>query len=63
MGQSAAPYAEVGLRLGISEGAVKVAAHRLQKRHKALVRAEITDTVESSEDVAAEIRELLANLG
>ena len=62
MGEADAPYAEVGLRLDMSEGAVKVAVHRLQKRHRALVRAEIGDTVKRPEDIAAELRELLASL-
>lgn len=62
MGEPDQPYAEVARRLGMREGAVKVAAHRLQKRHRALVRAVIADTVDRPEDVAAEIRELLATL-
>ena len=32
-------------RLGMSEGAVKVAAHRLRRRYRALLRAEIAQTV------------------
>lgn len=59
MGETDAPYAQLGARLGMSEGAVKVAAHRLRERHKVLVRALIADTVESPDDIAAEIRELL----
>jgi len=62
MGEPDEPYALVAARLGMTEGAVKVAAHRLQKRHRALVHAEIADTVERPEDVAGEIRGLLANL-
>ena len=61
-GEANAPYAEVAARLGMKEGAVKVAAHRLQKRHRALVRAEIADTVERPEDIDDEIRGLLATL-
>jgi RNA polymerase sigma-70 factor (ECF subfamily) len=38
-------YREIGVSLGMSEGAVKVAAHRLRKRYRACLRAEIADTV------------------
>lgn len=62
MGEPGAPYAELGLQLGMSEGAIKVAVHRLRKRHQALVLAVVAETVERPEDVDAELRELLANL-
>lgn len=62
MGEGDVPYSHVAEQLSMSEGAVKVAAHRLQKRHRVLVRAEIADTVERPEDIAEEIRGLLANL-
>ena len=55
-------YAEVALRLGMTEGAVKVAAHRLRERYRALVRAEIAETVGSPEEVDAEMRDLFAAL-
>jgi len=56
------PYATVALELGTSEGAIKVAVHRLRKRYREVFRAEIADTVASPSDVEGEIRYLLAAL-
>ncbi|HXT10227.1 MAG TPA: sigma-70 family RNA polymerase sigma factor [Candidatus Angelobacter sp.] len=56
------PYAEIAAQLGASEGAVKVAVHRLRQRYRELLRAEITDTVGAAEDVDDEIRNLFAAL-
>lgn len=56
-------YAELGVRLGMSEGAVKVAVHRLRERYRELLHAEIADTVSSPEEVEAERRYLLEVLG
>ena len=43
----------------MSEGAVKVAIHRLRKRYRELVRAEVAQTVPESADVDAELRYLV----
>jgi len=59
-GESA--YAEIGADLGMSEGAVKVAAHRLRTRYRDALRAEIAQTVSSPEEVDTEWRELMAAL-
>ncbi|MEN6451308.1 MAG: sigma-70 family RNA polymerase sigma factor [Thermoguttaceae bacterium] len=56
------PYAAIGAKLGMSEGAVKVAAHRLRRRYRAILREEIAQTVDRPEDVADEIRYLLSCL-
>jgi RNA polymerase sigma factor (sigma-70 family) len=56
------PYAEIGARLGISEGAVKVAVHRLRHRYRELLREEIAHTVSSPAQVEQEIRALFAAL-
>jgi RNA polymerase sigma-70 factor (ECF subfamily) len=56
------PYAEIATRLGTSEGAVKVAVHRLRQRYRELLRAEIADTVATPGDVDDEIRNLFAAL-
>ena len=56
------PYAELGARLGLSEGAVKVAVHRLRARYREVLRAEIGNTVSSTADVEGEIRHLFAAL-
>ena len=55
-------YAEAGKRLGIREGAVKVAVMRLRQRFRELLRAEIASTVAGEEDVEAEMRHLFATL-
>lgn len=56
------PYAEVAARLHQTEGAVKVAVHRLRVRYRALLRAEIAVTVASQDEVEDEIRNLFAAL-
>ena len=50
--------AEVAERLGLSAGAVRVAAHRLRKRYRKILREEITQTVGHAEDADDEIRSL-----
>jgi DNA-directed RNA polymerase specialized sigma24 family protein len=51
--------AEAAARLGLSEGAVKVAIHRLRKRFRDLVRAEIAQTVGEPAKVHEELRYLV----
>jgi RNA polymerase sigma factor (sigma-70 family) len=58
----ASAYADVAQRLGMTEGAVKVAAHRLRKRYRELLREEIAQTVASPDEVDEEIRYLLGCL-
>jgi RNA polymerase sigma factor (sigma-70 family) len=58
-----AGYAEAARTLGISETTAKVAAHRMRKRYRELLRAEIAQTVRRPEDVDDEIRDLFAVLG
>ena len=53
-------YAEIARRLAMSEGAVKVAVHRLRQRYRELLRAEIADTVSGPEEVEEELRALFA---
>jgi len=57
------PYAELAARLGMTEGAVKVAVHRLRQRYRELLEEEIAHTVSSPEEVAEERRYLLQALG
>jgi len=52
------PYAQIGEKLGISEGTVKVAAHRLRRRYRLQVRSEIAGTVDSEDEVETELRHL-----
>ena len=53
-------YAEVAERLGMSEGSIKQAVHRLRRRFRALIHEEIAQTVSSPEEVADEMRHLWA---
>lgn len=48
--------------LGVNEGAVKVAVHRLRRRFRELVRAEIIQTIPEGDDVEAELRHLIEAL-
>jgi RNA polymerase sigma-70 factor (ECF subfamily) len=57
-----ASYGETAARLGLSEGAVKVAAHRLRQRYGRLLLAEVTRTLECPSDAADEIQQLFAAL-
>jgi RNA polymerase sigma-70 factor (ECF subfamily) len=62
-GESGAPpYEQIARRLGTSEGAVKVAVHRLRQKYRELLRAEIAQTVAQQEDVDDELNTLLAAL-
>ncbi len=53
-------HAEVGAALGLNEGAVKVAVHRLRQRYRECLREQIARTVSTSAEVDAEIRHLFA---
>jgi RNA polymerase sigma-70 factor (ECF subfamily) len=55
-------YAQLAAGLGMTEGAVKVAVHRMRRRYRELLRQEIAGTVASPEEVADEIRHLLSCL-
>ncbi len=57
--QTQTPYAELGASMGMTEEAVKSAAHRLRKRYRELLRAAIADTVADPADVDDELRLLL----
>ena len=58
-GTGAPPHAETAERLGMKEGAVKVAVHRLRARYREAIRAEIAETVEGRSAIDAEIRRLM----
>jgi RNA polymerase sigma factor (sigma-70 family) len=59
----AAPHARIAEELAMTEGAVKVAAHRLRRRFRELIREEVARTVDQPEEVDDEIRDLFAALG
>lgn len=54
------PYSELAARLGMEEGAVRVALHRLRARHRGILIQVVAETVESPDEVDAEIRHLAA---
>jgi RNA polymerase sigma-70 factor (ECF subfamily) len=56
------PYAEVAGRLGISEGNLRVAVHRLRRRYGLLLRYEIAATVDDEDEIEEEIRALFSAL-
>lgn len=55
-------YRQVAEQLAMSEGAVKVAVHRLRRRYRELVVAEIAQTVSGPEDVDEELQHLFEAL-
>lgn len=55
-------YAAVARQFGLTEGAVVVAAHRLRRRYRELLRDEIAQTVASPDLVDEEIQYLLGCL-
>jgi len=61
-GGEAARYAELAKGLGMSEGAVKVAVHRLRHRYREVLREVIADTVSGPEEVEDELRYLQRTL-
>lgn len=52
-------YRTIAEQLLMSEGAVKVAVHRLRQRFGSILRLQIADTVLSPEDADEEMRELI----
>jgi RNA polymerase sigma-70 factor (ECF subfamily) len=60
--KSVVTYAQVATEVGLSEGAVKVAVHRLRQRFREALRREIAHTVAGPEEVEEEIRQLFAAL-
>ncbi len=57
------PQAEAAEKLGLTEGAVKVAIHRLRRRFRDLLHAELADTLPDHADPAEELRYLVTVLG
>lgn len=57
-GKGESAQAEVARSLGMEEGAVRVAIHRLRKRYRQLLRDEITNTLSDASMVDEEMRAL-----
>jgi len=53
---------ETAARLGLTEGALKAAVHRLRERYRELLRAEIAETVNTRTEIDDEMRYLVAVL-
>ncbi|MEO7298032.1 MAG: sigma factor-like helix-turn-helix DNA-binding protein, partial [Verrucomicrobiota bacterium] len=54
--------ADVARQLGVNEGAIKVAIHRLRRRFRELVKTEISQTLNDPSQVAEELACLVAAL-
>ena len=54
------PYKQVAYSLGMSEGAVKTAVHRLRKSYGQCLRSEIAEVVSDLTEIDNEVRHLLA---
>jgi RNA polymerase sigma-70 factor (ECF subfamily) len=53
-------YADAARALGTTDGALRVAVHRLRRRFRDLLRAEIAATVAEDSEIDGEIRHLIA---
>jgi len=60
VGKSAIPYSQSAEVLGMTESAVRVTVHRLRKRYRELLRAEIAQTLSDPEQVEEEMRSLFS---
>jgi RNA polymerase sigma factor (sigma-70 family) len=60
--RTAQPYADLAETIGVSEGTVKSAVHRLRQRYRQLLRDEIANTVAIADEVDEELRHLFAVL-
>jgi RNA polymerase sigma-70 factor (ECF subfamily) len=56
--ESTVPYRQIAESLGKTEGAIKVAVHRLRQRCRELLRSEIAQTVSGPREVDEELRDL-----
>lgn len=61
--ETAASYRAIGEKVGMTEAAVKVAAHRMRTRLRELIREEVTQTITNNEDLEDELRYLMQLFG
>jgi RNA polymerase sigma factor (sigma-70 family) len=52
-------YKDAGVRLGMSEDAIKVAVHRLRRRFGVSLRLEVAETVRHADEIEDEMRDLM----
>lgn len=57
-----ARYEELAVKMGLSAGALRMSVHRMRRKYRRLLRAEIAETVSTPEEIDDEIRFLLATL-
>jgi RNA polymerase sigma-70 factor (ECF subfamily) len=62
-GEGPASYASVAAQLGMTEGAARVAAHRLRRQFAAVLRDVVAETVNAESDIEEELRYLLTVAG
>jgi RNA polymerase sigma-70 factor (ECF subfamily) len=58
-GESEATWRDAAAELGLSEGAMKAAVHRLRERYRVLLRDEIAQTVADPAEIEEEVRYLI----
>jgi RNA polymerase sigma factor (sigma-70 family) len=58
-GESELTWGKAAAELGLSEGAMKAAVHRLRERYRVLLRDEIAHTVADPEEIEEEVRYLV----
>jgi DNA-directed RNA polymerase specialized sigma24 family protein len=58
--ESEMTYAAAGVELGLSEGAVKVAVHRMRRRYRDLLREQVAQTVSTTASLEDELQSLRA---
>ncbi len=59
-GEPSLTYAQIGDRLGMTEGAVKTAVHRMRRRYRDLLRDEIAETVADPAEIDDELQYLFS---
>ena len=57
--EDSASYAQIAERLGMTEGAIRVAVHRLREHYRQRLRAEVAHTVSNPNEVDDELRYLI----
>lgn len=62
-GKESTTYREIAQSRDMTEGAVKVAVHRLKRAYRAQLRAVIAETVSTEDDIEEEIRDLFGAFG
>jgi RNA polymerase sigma-70 factor (ECF subfamily) len=58
--ESSVSFAQIGRRLGVTEGAARGAMHRLRMRYRDRLRLEVAQTVAEPVEVDEELRHLIS---